>query len=78
MDLQDGESKAISYELIVDVMSSFKVLLEMAGAQEQKKKLLHMMSDKITINQNKELDNIQIKIKDDIIRACLMSTLLII
>ena len=38
-----------------------------AETQEQKKKLLHMLIDKITINQNKELDGIQIKINDDVI-----------
>ena len=48
-------------------MSSFEQLLNVAETQEQKKKLLHMLIDKITINQNKELDSIQIKINDDII-----------
>lgn len=32
-----------------------------------KRNLLHMLIDKITINQNKELDSIQIKINDDVI-----------
>ena len=67
MDLQDGESEAIPYELVAEVMSSFEQLLNVAETQEQKKKLLHMLIDKITINQNKELDSIQIKINDDII-----------
>lgn len=39
-------------------MSNFKLLLDVAEIQEQKKRLLHMMIDKITINQNKELDSI--------------------
>ena len=67
MDLQDGESEAIPYELVAEVMSSFEQLLNVAETQEQKKKLLHMLIDKITINQNKELDSIQIKINDDVI-----------
>lgn len=67
MDMQEGESEAISYDLVAEVMNSFKQLLDVAETQEQKKKLLHMMIDKITINQNKELDSIQIKINDDVI-----------
>ena len=67
MDLQDGESEAIPYELVAEVMNSFERLLNVAETQEQKKKLLHMLIDEITINQNKELDSIQIKINDDVI-----------
>lgn len=48
-------------------MSSFKVLLEMADIQEQKEKLLHMMIDKITINPERELESIEIKINDDVV-----------
>lgn len=55
MDLQDGESEAIPYELVAEVMSSFERLLNVAETQEQKKKLLHMLIDKITINQTKSL-----------------------
>lgn len=67
MDLQDGESEAIPYELVVEVMNSFEGLLSVADTQEQKKKLLHMMIDKITINPARELESIQIKINDDVV-----------
>ncbi|MEG2254997.1 MAG: zinc ribbon domain-containing protein [Vagococcus sp.] len=67
VDLQDGEGEAIPYEVVKEMMGNFRQLLEVAETQEQRKKLLHMMIDKITINQNKELDSIQIKINDDVI-----------
>lgn len=56
--MQDNEGEEIPYELVAEVMSNFKLLLDVAETQEQKRKLLHMMIDKITINQNKELDSI--------------------
>lgn len=67
LDLQEGESEAIPYELVVEVMKSFERLLNVADTQEQKKKLLHMMIDKITINSKRELESIEIKINDDVV-----------
>lgn len=52
---------------VVEVINSFEGLFNVADTQEQKKKLLHMMIDKITINSKRELESIEIKINDDVV-----------
>ena len=66
-DLQLAEGDPISFELVNEVMQRFKeVFLEMSTSQ-QRKQLIHLLVSKITINKEREIDSIEIQIKDDVI-----------
>ena len=51
--LADDVSEEISYEFIKSVLDNFSKLLNSKESREQKKKLLHMIISKITINEAK-------------------------
>lgn len=62
-----AEGEPVQYELIEKVMDKFKeVFLDMSTSQ-QRKQLLHLLINQITINENREVDSIEIQINDDVI-----------
>ncbi len=65
--LADDVSEEISYEFIKSVLDNFSKLLNSKESREQKKKLLHMIISKITINELREVDSINLIINDKLV-----------
>ena len=65
--LADDVSEEISYEFIKSVLDNFSELLNSKESREQKKKLLHMIISKITINELREVDSINLTINDKLV-----------
>ena len=65
--LADDMSEEISYEFIKSVLDNFSKLLNSKESREQKKKLLHMIISKITINELREVDSINLTINDKLV-----------
>ena len=65
--LADEVSEEISYDFIKSVLDNFSKLLNSKESREQKKKLLHMIISKITINELREVDSINLTINDKLV-----------
>ena len=65
--LADDVSEEISYDFIKSVLDNFSKLLNSKESREQKKKLLHMIISKITINKLREVDSINLTINDKLV-----------
>lgn len=65
--LADDVNEEISYEFIKSVLNNFSKLLNSKESREQKKKLLHMIISKITINELREVDSINLTINDKLV-----------
>ena len=65
--LADDVSEEISYDFIKSVLDNFSKLLNSKESKEQKKKLLHMIISKITINELREVDSINLTIDDKLV-----------
>ena len=65
--LADDVSEEISYDFIKSVLDNFSKLLNSKESREQKKKLLHMIISKITINELREVDSINLTINDKLV-----------
>ena len=65
--LADDVSEEISYEFIKSILDNFSRLLNSKESREQKKKLLHMIISKITINDLREVDSINLTINDKLV-----------
>ena len=65
--LADDVSEEISYEFIKSVLDNFSKLLNSKESREQKKRLLHMIISKITINELREVDSINLIINDKLV-----------
>ena len=65
VDLAEGEP--VSYELVRDVMTRFKEVFLSMGTSQQRKKLIHLLISKITMNKEREIDSIEIQINNDVI-----------
>lgn len=62
-----AEGEPVQYELVEKVMDKFKeVFLDMSTSQ-QRKQLLHLLINQITINEKREVDSIEILINNDVI-----------
>lgn len=60
-------SEEISYEFIKSVLDNFSKLLNSKESREHKKKLLHRIISKITINELREVDSINLTINDKLV-----------
>ncbi|MFU7516022.1 hypothetical protein [Clostridium sp. HCS.1] len=60
-------TSTISYEFIKSVLDNFSKLLNSKESREKKKKLLHMIISKITINELREVDSIHLTINDKLV-----------
>lgn len=67
MNVMDDDKQEVSYELVRETLSQFGAMISNCESMEQKKKLLHMLISKITINELREVDSIQININDNLI-----------
>lgn len=67
MNVLDNNVQQVSYEMVKETLSKVGEMLGNCKSMEQKKKLLHMLISKITINELREVDSIQININDNLI-----------
>lgn len=67
MNVLDDNVQQVSYEMVKETLSKVGEMLGNCKSMEQKKKLLHMLISKITINELREVDSIQITINDNLI-----------
>ncbi|MDU4848671.1 MULTISPECIES: hypothetical protein [Clostridium] len=67
MNVLDDNVQQVSYELVKETLSKVGEMLANCKSMEQKKKLLHMLISKITINELRDIDSIQININDNLI-----------
>ena len=66
-DLQLAEGDSIPFEIIKEVMQRFKADIFRMSTSQQRKQLVHLLVSKITINEEREIDSIEIQINDDVI-----------
>lgn len=67
MNVLDDNVQQVSYEMVKETLSKVGEMFGNCKSMEQKKKLLHMLISKITINELREVDSIQININDNLI-----------
>ena len=65
--LSDDVSEEIPYEFIKSILENFGKVLTESATREQQKKLLHMIISEITINEEREIDSIKLKINDSLV-----------
>ena len=65
--LSDDTKEQIPYEFIKEVLQNFSKLIASCDDRQKKKTLLHMIISEITINQQREIDSIRLKINDNLI-----------
>lgn len=67
MNVMDDDVQEVSYELVKETLSQFGEMISNNISREQQKKLLHMLISKITINELREIDSIELTINDNLI-----------
>lgn len=72
--IQDGINEPIPYEVVQQLLGDFDKLIKLCEKQEQRKRLLHMLIDKITINAEREIESIELKLTDNLIKYIDQST----
>lgn len=65
--LSDDVSEEIPFEFVKSILDNFSKLLNESVSVEEQKKLLHIIIDKITINELREIDSIKLKINDSLV-----------
>ena len=58
----DGGQEAITMEGVKQVFNSFSKLMAECATREQQKKLLHMLLSKITINEDRKIEAMEITV----------------
>ncbi|MDU4414962.1 recombinase family protein [Paeniclostridium sordellii] len=66
-DLQLADGEPISFEIVKEVMKRFKEVFLGMSTSQQRKQLIHLLVSKITINEEREIDSIEIQINNDVI-----------
>lgn len=72
--IQDGVNEPIPYQVVQQVLSDFEKVIGNCETQEQRKRLLHMLIEKITINANRDIESIELKLTDNLIKFINQST----
>ncbi|MBN1062374.1 hypothetical protein DVV95_11170 [Clostridium botulinum] len=67
INVMDNDKQEVLYEIVREILSQFGAMISNSESMEQKKILLHMLISKITINQMREIESIQININDNLI-----------
>lgn len=63
----DDDVQEVSYKLVKETLSQFGAMISNNISREQQKKLLHMLISKITINELREIESIELTINDNLI-----------
>lgn len=64
-------SEHVTEELVQAIMMKFQQAFQQAMTREQRKQLLHLLIDEITIDANKNVESLRIKISSDVARHLL-------
>ncbi|PED31639.1 resolvase [Bacillus cereus] len=66
--MQGNTVKVISYEMIKEVLLNFSKAFQNALTREQRKRLLHLLIHKITINEDRKIESIQLKLNNEVLK----------
>ncbi|MEC0446178.1 putative immunity region protein [Bacillus velezensis] len=66
--LGQGGRKEISFKMVKQVMQSFSDSYKKSLTSEQRKQLLHLIINKITIADNRKIESIQIQLNNEVVR----------
>lgn len=66
--LGQGIANGISFEIVKAVMKEFLGAYKQSLTYEQRKRLLHLLIDKITISETREIDTIQIILNKEVVK----------
>lgn len=66
--MQGNTVKVISYEMIKEVLLNFSKAFQNALTREQRKRLLHLLIHKITINEDRKIESIQLKLNKEVLK----------
>ena len=66
-EVELAEGEPVPFEIIKDVMDKFKEVFFNMSTSQQRKQLIHLLVSKITMNEKREVDSIEIQINDDVI-----------
>lgn len=66
--MQGNTVKVISYEVIKEVLLNFSKAFQNALTREQRKRLLHLLIHKITINEDRKIESIQLKLNNEVLK----------
>lgn len=58
----------VNFTLVKDVMNSFTKMFEESLTREQRKHLLHLLINKITISESREIDSIKIQLNKEVVK----------
>ena len=64
--LEDTVTDETPYDYLKSIMANFSKILAESTSREQQKKLLHMLISEITINEQREIESIILKINDSL------------
>ncbi len=62
-----GSIQPISYKFVKDIMKNFYAILNNVATQEQRKKLLHLLISEITVDKERKIETIKIKVNEGMI-----------
>lgn len=67
-ELGQGTKKEISFQMVKQVMQSFTESYKQSITSEQRKQLLHLLINKITIADKRNIESIQIQLNNEVVR----------
>lgn len=65
--MQGNSSETIAPEAIKQILKDFSKAFEQALTREQRKRLLHLIINKITINEDRKIDSIQLVLNEEVL-----------
>lgn len=65
--MQGNSSETIAPEAIKKILKDFSKAFEQALTREQRKRLLHLIINKITINEDRKIDSIQLVLNEEVL-----------
>ncbi|HDR7314293.1 recombinase family protein [Heyndrickxia sporothermodurans] len=66
--MRQGGYHKVNFELVKQVMQNFMIAYKEALTPEQRKRLLHLLINQITISDNRKIDTIQIQLNKEVIK----------
>ncbi|MDY3207273.1 MAG: recombinase family protein, partial [Clostridium baratii] len=67
INIMDETNEEVPYKLVKEILQNFSKVLTSCKTREKKKMLLHMLISEITIDKDREIESIKLKINGDII-----------
>ena len=57
----------VSYKFVKGIFSSFDKMLSEQTTRQQQKRLLHMLTSKLTINKDRDIESIELNINNNLV-----------